>query len=125
MKKNIAIMCIVSMLSLSGCATLFKGTAKKIDMQSSPEKAEVYVNGQFMGITPLQLNLSVKHSYAIEFRAEGYQPRVYHINNRVGAGWVVLDVILGLVPVIVDAATGAWYNLDQVNIDAVLIRQQP
>ncbi len=73
----------------------------------------------------MQLNLAVKKSYAIEFRAKGFQPRAYHINNRVGAGWVILDVLLGLVPVIVDAATGAWYHLDQKNIDAVLVEQQP
>ena len=125
MKKSIAVLCIISFLSLSGCATLFKGTAEKVNMGSSPVRADVYVNGQFMGTTPLQLNMAVKKSYAIEFRAEGYQPRAYHINNRVGAGWVILDVLLGLVPVIVDAATGAWYHLDQKNIDAVLVEQQP
>jgi hypothetical protein len=125
MKKWITSLCIISLLSLSGCATLFKGTAEKVNMESSPVRADVYVNGQFMGKTPMQLNLAVKRSYAIEFRAEGYQPRVYHINNRVGAGWVILDVLLGLVPVIVDAATGSWYYLDQKNIDAVLIEQQP
>jgi hypothetical protein len=125
MKKCMAVLCIISFLSLSGCATLFKGTVEKVDMESSPVRADVYVNGQFMGKTPLQLNLAVKRSYAIEFRAEGYQPRVYHINNRVGAGWVILDVLLGLVPVIVDAATGSWYYLDQKNIDAVLVEQQP
>ncbi|MBE0664273.1 MAG: PEGA domain-containing protein [Candidatus Aminicenantes bacterium] len=125
MKKSIAVLCIISFLSLSGCATLFKGTSEKVNMESSPVRADVYVNGQFMGKTPMQLNLAVKRSYAIEFRAKGYQSRTYHINNRVGAGWVILDVLLGLVPVIVDAATGAWYHLDQKNIDAVLVEQQP
>lgn len=124
MKKNITVLCIASLLFLNGCATLFKGNSEKINMESSPVRADVFVNGLFMGKTPLQLNLAVKKSYAIEFRAEGYQPRVYHINNRVGAGWVILDVLLGLVPVIVDAATGSWYHLDQQNIDAVLVEQQ-
>jgi hypothetical protein len=78
-----------------------------------------------MGKTPLQLKLASKKEYAIEFRAEGYQPRVYNISNKVGAGWIVLDVLAGLIPVIIDAATGAWYKLDQDNINAVLIKQQP
>lgn len=125
MKKSIAGLCMLSLLFSTGCATIFKGANAKVDMRSSPVQAEVYVNGVRMGRTPLQLNLAVKKSYAIEFRAEGYQPRVYHINNRVGAGWVILDVLLGLVPVIVDAATGSWYQLDQRNIDAVLVAQQP
>jgi hypothetical protein len=125
MKKSIAGLCVLALLLLTGCATLFKGTNEKVNMQSSPIQADVYVNGLLMGRTPLQLNLAARKSYTIEFRAEGYQPRVYHINNRVGAGWVLLDVLLGLVPVIVDAATGAWYYLDQKNIDAVLVAQQP
>jgi hypothetical protein len=124
MKKPIAIVCLVSILFMSGCATLFKGNTERVDMQASPVQADVYINGILMGKTPLQLKLQSKKEYAIEFRAEGYQPRVYNISNKVGAGWVILDVILGLVPVIVDAATGAWYKLDQNNIDAVLIKQQ-
>lgn len=124
MKKSITVLCIVSFVFVTGCATVFKGANEKVTVESSPPRADVYVNGLFMGKTPLQLNLAVKKSYAIEFRAVGYQPRVYHINNRVGAGWVILDVLLGLVPVIVDAATGSWYHLDQQHIDAVLVEQQ-
>jgi hypothetical protein len=125
MKKSITIVCLISFLFMTGCATLFKGNTERVNMQASPVQADVYINGQFMGKTPLQLKLQSKKEYAIEFRAEGYQPRVYNISNKVGAGWVILDVILGLVPVIVDAVTGAWYKLDQNNIDAVLIQQQP
>ncbi len=124
MKRSIAMVCLISFLFMTGCATLFKGNTERVNMQASPVQADVFVNGQFMGKTPLQLKLQSKKEYAIEFRAEGYQPRVYHISNKVGAGWVVLDVILGLVPVIVDAVTGAWCKLDQNNIDAVLLKQQ-
>jgi hypothetical protein len=42
----------------------------------------------------------------------------------VGAGWVVLDVLAGLVGIIVDAATGAWYELDQDAVNAILEEQQ-
>jgi hypothetical protein len=125
MKKSIAVLCLVSFLFMAGCATLFKGNTERVDMKASPVQADVFVNGQFMGKTPLQLKLASKKEYAVEFRAEGYQPRVYNISNKVGAGWIILDVLGGLIPVIIDAATGAWYKLDQNNIDAVLIQQQP
>jgi hypothetical protein len=125
MKSKIAAVCIISLLGLTGCATLFKGTSENVNMQSSPVQAEVFINGQLRGKTPLQLKLESKNNYAIEFRAEGYQPRVYNISSKVGAGWIVLDVLGGLVPVIIDAATGAWYKLDQDNINAVLEKQQP
>jgi len=125
MKIKIAVVCIISILGLTGCATLFKGTTENVNMQASPVQADVFINGQLMGKTPLQLKLESKRNYAVEFRAEGYQPRVYNISSKVGAGWIVLDVLGGLVPVIIDAATGAWYKLDQNNINAVLVQQQP
>ncbi|MCG2811722.1 MAG: PEGA domain-containing protein [Candidatus Aminicenantes bacterium] len=125
MKKTISVLCLISFLFMTGCATLFKGTSENVSMNASPVRAEVFINGQNMGETPLQLKLESKKNYAIEFRAEGYQPRIYNISSKVGAGWIILDVLGGLIPVIIDAATGAWYKLDQNNINAVLEKQQP
>ena len=108
---------------LSSCATLFKGTNEEVRFGSEPQKAEVWVNGAKMGETPTSLKLESKKTYTIEFRKEGFRPVTRTITNRVGAGWIILDVLAGLVPVIVDAATGAWYSLDQKNVDAVLEQQ--
>jgi len=125
MKKTISVLCLISFLFMTGCATLFKGTSENVSMNASPVRAEVFINGQNMGGTPLQLKLESKKNYSIEFRAEGYQPRIYNISSKVGAGWIILDVLGGLIPVIIDAATGAWYKLDQNNINAILEKQQP
>jgi hypothetical protein len=38
------------------------------------------------------------------------------LSNSLGAGYVIFDILGGLVPVIIDAATGSWYVLDQDNI---------
>jgi len=73
----------------------------------------------------LALKLESKKTYTIEFKKEGYETKSYNITNHVGAGWIILDVLAGLVGVIVDAATGAWYSLDQKNVNAILENQQP
>jgi len=109
---------------LSSCATLFKGTRQDVNFNSDPQKARVIVNGEDMGQTPCSLKLESKKSYKIEFKAEGYKTQMINIANHIGAGWIVLDVLMGLVPVIVDAATGAWYSLDQKNVNAILEKQQ-
>ena len=77
-----------------------------------------------MGDTPVRLKLVSKHTYSIEFRKEGYKTKTVNITNKVGVGWVILDVLGGLIPVIIDAATGAWYELDQKNVNAILDKQQ-
>jgi hypothetical protein len=112
-------------LLVGGCATIFKGNSSKIELNSNPQGAQVLVNGTAMGETPIRLKLESKKTYSIEFRKEGFKTRIVNVQNHVGAGWIVLDVITGLIPVIVDAATGSWYGLDQDNVNAVLEKQQP
>ena len=124
-RKLFYVFVVLLVLQLTGCATLFKGTHSKVDFSSQPPGADVYVNGTLMGKTPIQLKLVSKETYTIEFRKEGFHTVTRTITNKVGVGWIVLDVLTGLVPVIVDAATGAWYQLDQKNVDAVLQEQQP
>lgn len=121
--KAASLLVVVSVLVLSGCATLFKGTSETVSLGSEPP-AEVYVNGTYRGDTPVKLDLKSDKEYDIEFRKEGFESKTVHISNSVGAGWIVLDVLGGLVPVIVDAATGAWYQLDQKMVNATLKKQQ-
>ena len=73
-----------------------------------------------MGVTPVELNLKADKSYTIEYRKEGYQSVTRVVNSKVGAGWIILDVLGGLIPIIVDAATGNWSKLDQDSINAAL-----
>ena len=125
MKQFIVTFLIISIFLLcSNCATLFKGTSEEVRFSSEPSRAEVWVNGQKMGETPVTLKLESKKTYTIEFRKEGFKPVTRTITNHVGAGWIILDVLAGLIPVIIDAATGAWYHLDQKNVDVILEKQQ-
>lgn len=123
MRKRALVILIASMY-VASCATLFKGTSQEVHFNSNPQKARVIVNGVDMGETPIALKLETKKSYAIKFTADGYKPKTHRISNHVGAGWIILDVFAGLFGVIIDAATGAWYSLDQSNVDAVLESQQ-
>lgn len=110
----------VASLILSSCATIFKGSTDDVNFSSEPTGAKVYVNGNLLGTTPVQLELKSKNSYTIEFKKEGYETKTVVLNNSVGAGWIVLDVLFGVVPIIVDAATGNWYELDQEHVNGVL-----
>ena len=116
---------IILVLQLMGCATIFKGTNSHLGMHSNPSGAEVFINGKYIGKTPITLKLSSKSTYMIEFRKEGYKTITRNVTNKVGAGWVILDVLAGLVPVIIDAVTGSWYHLDEKNVDVQLEKLIP
>ncbi len=121
-KRYITIVSSIILLGLlvAGCAAILKGTSNTVNFASKPSGAEVYVDGFLRGTTPLTLKLESKRSYQVEFIKEGYEPRTYYITNRVEGSWIILDVIFGLFPVIVDASTGAWYELDVGSINSVL-----
>lgn len=109
MKKNIVIL----------------GDFSIVKFNSDPEGAKVFINDEYIGHTPLKIHIKNCKHYTIEFYKEGFKPVVRRIHSRIGAGWTVLDVVCGLVPVVVDALTGSWYELDQQYVSAILKQQQP
>jgi hypothetical protein len=106
-----------------GCATIEKGTHEHVDFASDPTNADVFVNGESMGTTPVTLKLESRQTYKIEFKKKGFATKQYTITNHIGTKWVVFDVILGLAPVVVDAVTGSWYELDQDYVKAYLEKE--
>jgi len=107
---------------LAGCATLFANKTPEVRIASDPDGAKVYVNGDFMGNTPVKLQLASNKTYTIEFRKDGYQTKTYHLNNHVGGGWIVLDILGGFWPIVIDLATGSWYEFDSNDVKTVLER---
>lgn len=107
---------VLILFTITGCATVFKGTSAKVNINSDPNKAKVYVNGSFVGKTPTEVKLSSKESHQIEFQKEGYEARGLNLTNNIGVGWIIADILFGVVPLIVDAATGAWFHLESNNI---------
>ena len=122
--KKFLILLIVCSFTFQGCATIFAKKTNALAVMSDPKGADVYVNGFKMGVTPVELNLKPDKSYTIEFRKEGYEKISRVVNTKVGAGWIILDILGGLVPVIVDVATGDWKKLDQDVVNAVLDKQE-
>ena len=117
MKK---ILFCLSCLLLANCATILKGTKEKVYFNSSPQDAELYINSQYAGKTPIKLKLVSKNKYRFQFKKPGCENYNIDVGNSVGAGWVVLDILYFIVPAIIDGATGAWYYLDSNSINVSL-----
>jgi hypothetical protein len=105
-------------IPLTACATIFKGDTQNINMSSEPSGAEIFIDGVSYGRTPISVQLKVDRSYTVTMRHDGQQ-RTVILNNKIGPLWVVLDIVSGIGPLIIDAATGAWYELepDQVVVN--------
>lgn len=116
--KSLGILMVAG--GVAGCAALFNGKTTAVQMNSNPTGAEVLVNGNRVGTTPLSMDLSNKDTHTVTFRVPGRPEVTCVINRKVGVGWVILDVLGGLIPVVIDAATGSWYELDKNVCNATL-----
>ena len=123
MNKFIKRICffLVSTILLNSCATLFNGSTETVSFSSDPSGAKVYANGSLLGETPIQSKLKSKNSYTIEFKKDGYKTNIFLLGSYVGGVWIVLD-IFNVVSLIIDAATGSWYELEQNQVNVVLKR---
>lgn len=110
---------------LTGCATLFKSNnSSALAINSSPAHAKVFVNGTYRGTTPVNLKMSPDRAYDIRLERDGYDPLVYHVGKKVGTKWIILDILGGGIPILVDAITGNWYELEESDISLSLNEKQ-
>jgi len=108
----IAVAITIAMAS-TGCATLFASKAKTISIESDPPQADIVVDGAPVGQTPARIPLSNSRPHVISIQKTGYHAAGCQLLTSTGGGWVVLDVVTGIVPAIVDAVTASWNTLDR------------
>ena len=122
MKRSIlaASLAAVLLAGTSACGALFNGGPARLNVTSSPDTAEVWVDGTRRGTTPLSIELSKKTDHTIVYKRAGYQDLTLNVTKKLQAGYVVLDVLGGLVPLIIDGATKSWYVLDRKDAHGIL-----
>ncbi len=91
---------------LSGCGLIFGGSRQTIQANSSPSGATIKTAPLTATLTtPASVSLERKKDYTLTFSKDGYTSADVQVSHHVRGGIIVLDILLGLVPVIVDAAT--------------------
>ena len=108
----------------TGCGLIFTGTKTEVPIDSEPQKASVFVDGVHVGETPIRVTLDRSETTTIVLKREGYPDRTVQVQRRLIGAFVFLDILLAIVPVAVDAATGGWYRVSPDSIH-VLFEQQP
>lgn len=107
--------------TLSSCAAILNGSKSEVSFDSDPRGAKVYDNGNLLGKTPISGELTKKKEHSIEFRLDGYDTKTQIISSSLGAGWLILDILLtGIIGIAIDAATQSWNGLDQDRVKVVL-----
>jgi len=64
----------------SSCATIFTESKRKVTFVTYPESANIFVNGQHIGQTPIQLK--VKAEDRIDFKSDNYKDKAFLVDNK-------------------------------------------
>jgi hypothetical protein len=103
-----------------GCASIVKGTTQAIPVSSDPTGADVKLDGNKVGQTPVSVEAKRKNDHLITIEKDGYQPESVAITRNIG-GAVYGNIIAGgLVGWGVDSISGAEYNLSPKTINLTL-----
>jgi hypothetical protein len=111
-------------LFLSGCGVIFGGTSKTLSVVSTPTEARLTtepLTGSFT--TPATLTLQRKTAYTLVVWKEGYREAQFPIQKSMRVVPLVFDILFtGLIGVVVDAATGGWWDLQPEEASVTLER---
>jgi hypothetical protein len=95
----------------AGCATLINGSTQDITVNSNVEGAEVHLNDEMLGTTPLFVTIRRGEEGLLSVTAEGYQPYRIALNKKLN--WAVFGNLLstyaGFFGSSTDYSTGAMY----------------
>ena len=94
-----------------GCATIADGTTRPIWVNSTPDGAQVFVNGKRMGTAPLSVVVSRWGWHRVRIEMPGFQPCEFPLVKKYN-GTANGNLLLGGVPIVVDALTGAIFTFD-------------
>jgi len=109
--------------TVGACGLIFGGTRQTIQANSSPPGTTVTTAPPTATLTtPAAVSLERKKDYTLTFTKAGYTPADVQVAHHVRGGIIVLDILFGLVPVIVDAATGAWNSLSPTMTNVTLTK---
>lgn len=107
-----------------GCATVFKGSKSTMKIAGVPEDATFETaegapiartkpRGQ-VELSPDEVELPVKGAPSEIHVKYGKETRLIPVRRFVGRGWVGLGIFTGLLPLVIDAVTGSWYEYEDV-----------
>src|SRR5438552_15949396 len=117
------LVCVAMPLTVAACGLIFGGSRQTIQANSSPPGTTVTTAPPTATLTtPAAVSLERKKDYTLTFTKAGYTAADVQVAHHVRGGIIVLDILFGLVPVIVDAATGAWNSLSPTMVNVTLTK---
>jgi len=129
LRRHLPIAIALGCLSLSGCATVTRGTTQAFTVESAPIGATASFSNGERCETPCTLTLKRKYPVAIEVCKSGYATVTTQVVSQVsGAGGTAMAgnvIIGGLIGAGIDAGSGAMKDLRPNPLKLDLVEETP
>ncbi len=104
----------IALVLFTGCASIVSGRHQVVTFTSSPDNAQVTVDGRPIGKTPISAQLDRKSKdQVVTIEKEGYKPTTFQLKSTVN-GWFFGNLVFGgLFGMSTDSSTGALYAYSQ------------
>ena len=125
---NKKILCLLFLTtSLSGCATIVRGTSQSFVIESEPAGAEAELSNGIHCKTPCSLNLKRKTAFSVKISKPGYETIDAHVNSQTsgGGGAALVGNVMfgGIIGAGVDATNGSLNDLKPNPLKVKMDRQ--
>jgi hypothetical protein len=121
------------LLILNSCATILGGYEYTIDLINAPEDIKVFDREdveipvfqraesnysqstreiEWTYIKMISLRKNKEHVLILK---SGDNEKRITVYPKIGAGWLIVDLVTGIFPVFIDAYTGNWHYFDDIN----------
>lgn len=118
MKQRFVLPFLLALALLSGgCAAVFRSSSPKVRVESDPAGADVEGGGK----TPTEITASRGKTTNVTVKKDGYASHYGAVKRSINPLWLVWDIgtcvfpVTLCIPVVVDAITGAWYDVEDVH----------
>ena len=103
---------IILIIITTSCASYVSGNTTKITFKSQPVGAEIKLNGDVIGKTPMTVELNNKVTGSISIEKQGYKPSHIPLKKSLN-GWILGNLVPGgLLGFATDFVGGAAYDID-------------
>lgn len=119
-KKSILLTGLGISMLLTSCATLMQGTYQSVGIASHPSNANIWVDRNFVGVTPLIVDMSRKDNHIVRIELDGFHSYEAVFTRKL-SGWVFGNIVFGgVIGLAIDAISGGIYMLTPDQIQAEL-----
>ena len=123
-----AIVLACAAVAFAGCATIVNGTTQQVQIDSTPDGAQVVIDDSEQPVTtPAVVKLSRRDAHRLVFHKAGYRDATENLTSAM-SGWILGNVIAGgVVGIAIDASDGAGRKLstDDVNVRLIPLSAPP